>query len=188
MSKNYVLPLFFAQVFCLPMMATTDDAIDDTKNLSGVVYNDALEIAKDSITSTAEIKEADVEYQSYGKIILKKGFKTAEGAKFLGIIIKEDGEDELRSAAVEPEMANVNDVESNNGIQIYPNPTDGELHINSNDVIKDINVTDMTGKVVLEKKVDANNVDLNLSSAPQGVYSLKVTTEKDSYVEKVVVK
>lgn len=186
MSKKYVLPLFFAQAFCIPSLATIDDSIDDTKNLSGVVYYDALEIAKDSITSTAEIKKADVEYQSYGKIILKKGFKTAEGAKFLGIIIKED--DELSSTTVEPEMADVNNVETNNGFQIYPNPTDGMVHINSNDVIKDINVTDITGKLVLEKKVDANNVDLNLSSAPQGVYSLKVTTETDSYVEKVVVK
>ena len=73
----------------------------------------------------------------------------------------------------------------NNGIIVYPNPTNGILNINSNNnIIKNIIIYDLLGKVVLEK---SNNFEqLNISNLTNGLYLLKITRENEIFIMKII--
>jgi photosystem II stability/assembly factor-like uncharacterized protein len=64
-------------------------------------------------------------------------------------------------------------------ISIYPNPTNGLLHINSeNSTIKEASVFDLLGRQVYNSNFSTlNKVDLDLKSLETGVYLLKVTSD-----------
>jgi photosystem II stability/assembly factor-like uncharacterized protein len=67
----------------------------------------------------------------------------------------------------------------NNQISSYPNPTNGILHLNSeNSLIKEASIFDLLGRNVHSTKFSAiNKVDLDLKSLQAGAYVLKVTTD-----------
>ena len=78
---------------------------------------------------------------------------------------------------------------SSQNIYIYPNPTNGIVYIKaSEETINSITVSNMTGKVLVEKAVNADQAEIDLSSYNRGIYLVKVVTENDSYIEKVVLK
>ena len=80
-------------------------------------------------------------------------------------------------------------VTSSQNIYIYPNPTNGIVYIKaSEETINSITVSNMTGKVLVEKAVNADQAEIDLSSYNRGIYLVKVVTENDSYIEKVVLK
>lgn len=64
-------------------------------------------------------------------------------------------------------------------IYAYPNPTNGQLKLNSAVAqIKEVGIFDLLGKQVYTAKFLAiNNVDLDLNSLQTGMYFLKVTTD-----------
>lgn len=64
-------------------------------------------------------------------------------------------------------------------IYAYPNPTNGQLKLNSAIAqIKEVGVFDLLGKQVYNAKfLGLNNVDLDLNSLQTGMYFLKVTTD-----------
>jgi hypothetical protein len=78
---------------------------------------------------------------------------------------------------------------SSQNLYIYPNPTNGIVYIKaSEETINSITVSNMTGKVLVEKTVNADQAEIDLSSYNKGIYLVKVVTENDSYIEKVVLK
>jgi len=64
-------------------------------------------------------------------------------------------------------------------IAVYPNPTNGILHLNSeNSIIKEASVFDLLGKQVFKSNFSAlNKVDIDLNSLQTGAYMLKVTSD-----------
>jgi uncharacterized repeat protein (TIGR01451 family) len=68
-------------------------------------------------------------------------------------------------------------------VSIYPNPTSSKININANNNIKSIELYDVQGRV-LENILNANSLDI--SAKNNGIYFLKITTEKGSKVEKVI--
>ena len=66
-----------------------------------------------------------------------------------------------------------------NQISVYPNPTNGILHLNlENSLIKGAAVFDLLGRQVYSSKFSAlNKVDLDLHSLQTGNYVLKVTSD-----------
>jgi hypothetical protein len=132
---------------------------------------------------------------------LKSGFKVSDGAKFKGTILacrSSNTNSSLRSAdifddfdyeefEIDPEITEIDDAVSEvGGIEIYPNPTDGLLYINSSSTINKVIVADMTGKIIMDVNGGSDKVELDLSSNPKGIYVLKVISEDDSTVEKIV--
>ncbi|NQY10418.1 MAG: T9SS type A sorting domain-containing protein [Flavobacteriales bacterium] len=67
-------------------------------------------------------------------------------------------------------------------VVIYPNPTQGNLYIDSNNKIDLVNVWDMTGRLV---HASSKN-EINLSDELRGVYIIKVTTEDKTITKKVI--
>jgi len=72
----------------------------------------------------------------------------------------------------------------NNNITVYPNPTNGKVTINADDV-KRIDVYNINGQLV--KSVSENNI-VDISTLPSGFYTLRVAAIKSSFVCKVIKK
>ena len=76
-------------------------------------------------------------------------------------------------------------------VKVYPNPNQGRFHVSLTDKnISSVNLTltDMTGKTVYESTVKVNgNQDLKIetSNLPKGIYQLKMNSEKGTQVSKV---
>jgi len=83
---------------------------------------------------------------------------------------------------------NIN-ISAENIILIYPNPTTGILVIASEakQSIKNIKITDITGKIILSPFVKgAGGLEIDLTPQPSGIYLLKIETEKGVYTEKII--
>jgi len=77
-------------------------------------------------------------------------------------------------------------------IYVYPNPTDGPLNVyipsftNEDGIV--VYVFNMSGQLVLEKKVDDRIVTLNLAAQPSGVYLVRIKPETGENIWKIVKK
>jgi len=78
-------------------------------------------------------------------------------------------------------------------IKAFPNPTDDIVNIeasNINSNIANISVTDITGKVLLQKDVEVSNngflTSVDMKSFARGLYILTVKTDMQQYITKIV--
>jgi hypothetical protein len=80
------------------------------------------------------------------------------------------------------------------GIEVYPNPTTGELIIKNEKLeIKSVEIYDMYGRRLLEEKGEKLPLhfgegwgEVNISHLQSGIYFVKITMEKGAVVRKVV--
>jgi hypothetical protein len=79
--------------------------------------------------------------------------------------------------------SNIKEV-TNKELTIYPNPVSTELHIQNVDQNSTIEVFNLSGKLVLVKKLDADNNTLNVGCLKAGMYILKATdNDKTSLIK-----
>ena len=74
-------------------------------------------------------------------------------------------------------------------ILVYPNPFDNQLTIkrNSNEVIKEVRLYDLLGKIIFTKKINNQEVKLSTEQLKQGVYLLQtITTDNKIYTNKLI--
>lgn len=71
-------------------------------------------------------------------------------------------------------------------ITVYPNPVDDNLTIEAKD-IKNICVFNLTGQKVYESKVNANEVNLNMSDFQSGVYMIQIETAEYTVTKRISV-
>lgn len=85
-----------------------------------------------------------------------------------------------------------NDQIFDNSILIWPNPSDNFISIESkyyNLGIAEIQLFDLTGKVVYRKKVDlSNNFKLDLNCKWKGMYLIKIENNDYDFTKKVIIK
>jgi len=68
-------------------------------------------------------------------------------------------------------------------INLYPNPTQNIVNVSTNNIIKNINIIDIRGAVVLT----SNKKQINVSSLPKGLYFVKVQTDKGTSNKKILI-
>jgi uncharacterized repeat protein (TIGR01451 family) len=73
-----------------------------------------------------------------------------------------------------------------NSIAIYPNPTASVININCNSAIKTVEVFDLQGRLLETSIVNNINAKIDMSNRMQGIYFLKITSDKGGKVEKVI--
>lgn len=76
--------------------------------------------------------------------------------------------------------------ETNQGVSVYPNPTQGNLNIEAVGM-KHITVMNALGQVVYDAPADAEKVLLDLSSYGAGMYMVRISTEHETIIRKVSV-
>ena len=70
--------------------------------------------------------------------------------------------------------------------EYYPNPTKEIINISSNYSIKSIQLIDLQGRLLETKLVDETQSNFNITNYSNGIYFLKVTSEKGSKIAKIV--
>lgn len=68
-------------------------------------------------------------------------------------------------------------------INIYPNPTNGIININTNEIIESVNITDINGKLVHHQ---TNNSPIDISQHVRGIYFMNIISEKGVINKKIV--
>lgn len=97
-----------------------------------------------------------------------------------------------------PVLANVTSTgitpyDSNNGVQIYPNPANGEVNVKFENTITSValvELTDIAGRVVkswsLEKQIAGQETKLNVAGISAGTYLLSIKTDAKKVVQKII--
>jgi hypothetical protein len=76
--------------------------------------------------------------------------------------------------------------EIDESVVIHPNPTNGNININSNFNIKTIELYDIQGRILETSLENSSTTTLDISNRENGIYFLKINTENGSKVEKIV--
>jgi len=72
--------------------------------------------------------------------------------------------------------SDVESIENQNNINIYPNPTKNQLNINATSTIDNIKVYNAMGQLVINSKIDSQFHTLNTSDYTFGVYFIQIET------------
>ena len=70
---------------------------------------------------------------------------------------------------------------------IYPNPVDDNLFIETESYIEEVTIYSLTG-VMMYKEIDFNNHTINVSDFSCGVYIMKVRTDDGEVVRRFIKK
>ena len=73
-----------------------------------------------------------------------------------------------------------------NSITIYPNPTNSEVNISSQNIINSIEIFNSLGQRVYQSVVNSNTKTIDISSFSNGVYILGVNTENGVIRKKII--
>lgn len=72
-------------------------------------------------------------------------------------------------------------------VSVFPNPASEVLNVESSEVIKNIRLTDISGKIVKYVIVDSTGARINLSNMEAGIYLMEMQTAEGVSVERVQV-
>jgi hypothetical protein len=82
---------------------------------------------------------------------------------------------------------NVNSIDQNSPLQIYPNPTSGIIHLSCpNQVEMVIDVYNITGLLVLRKTSNQSETEIDISDLAQGMYIIKASGTDVNLVKKII--
>ena len=182
-------------------------SFNEDRTVHGVNITAGKNVTSDLSQGNVYVNSGNTTLLATTSLVFKSGFIVKNGAKFTAkkqsrpCNYSGNGPRSLRYAdidheyddeefEIDPEITDLDDVVSDaDMIKIYPNPTDGRLYIEvSNGNIDNIVVTDITGKVFVNKTENADQSEIDLSSYPKGIYLVNIVTENDSYTKKVVLK
>lgn len=71
-------------------------------------------------------------------------------------------------------------------VNVFLNPVQGTLEVESTTAINSIRVFDMTGKVLFEAKEQEPSARISFEALPTGIYHVQVITESGSVVKRVI--
>jgi hypothetical protein len=92
---------------------------------------------------------------------------------------------------IDPNSANLEEVEIENGLKIFPVPFDSEItvELNAEQQFSTINVSNVSGATVLSKSFEpTNSINLDLSELPKGTYVLTVVLENGSSLHHEIIR
>ncbi|MEE4178150.1 MAG: Ig-like domain-containing protein [Bacteroides sp.] len=64
------------------------------------------------------------------------------------------------------------------GLKVFPNPAQGELNVEAQGIIKQLQLFSLDGRIILTKEPLQNQYKLSLSGLEQGIYLLRINTQK----------
>jgi hypothetical protein len=69
------------------------------------------------------------------------------------------------------------------GISIHPNPANDVLTINSENIIGEIKIYDVLGKLILKRIIKEKNTDIDVSKIKAGIYFLEIETTRVKFMK-----
>lgn len=65
-------------------------------------------------------------------------------------------------------------------LKYYPNPVEGDLYISNFELIKRIQIFNLLGQIMIDKKYNQTDISINLNNLPASTYIVKLETENQS--------
>ncbi len=97
---------------------------------------------------------------------------------------------ETNDAVTNIEGSTLSATESNKGktsVNVYPNPTKGDVNINADSKINSIEIYDAQGRIIQKQiGVNSQNTKVSIRSNTSGMYILKIITEKETLTKKII--
>ena len=83
----------------------------------------------------------------------------------------------------------INETENNSAIKVFPNPSNGDkITVTGNFQKPSVELFDVFGKAIAIKHFSSgNNIELNLSDFPQGIYFLKIADVDKVFTSKLII-
>jgi hypothetical protein len=131
----------------------------------------------DSIT----IASTELPYDYHGNTINEEGDHTFNGTTVGGC------DSTLHLHVVVNQVGIDDNQRTESEIQLYPNPTGGVLTVAA-EGIKSIEVMDVVGRKLMVHDCLSDNETIDLSTLPNGAYTLRIVTHDQTYIRKVVKK
>ncbi|MCR9183154.1 MAG: T9SS type A sorting domain-containing protein [Flavobacteriaceae bacterium] len=75
-----------------------------------------------------------------------------------------------------------------NQLNMYPNPTNGLIHINSSVTIETVEIYNTAGQLVMNQKINTSNPTINIAGLQNGIYFAKAISKDASKTIKIVKK
>lgn len=97
----------------------------------------------------------------------------------------------IKANLVNPNFVAVDDVELDNGVKVFPNPTNGTVNIDNQlveDAISRVQVYNTLGQIILDRPMNIAAGDLqsiDLSNQPHGIYYLNIQADKAQITRKI---
>lgn len=83
----------------------------------------------------------------------------------------------------------VSDLEKDFGVVVYPNPSSDWIHISSpKSKVKSASVHDLSGRLLIQNKLDVQEGKVNIASLPKGTYLLTLEIDGKKLTKKIVKK
>lgn len=83
-------------------------------------------------------------------------------------------------------VVTITDIDENHKVALYPNPTNGNVTINAQNM-NHITVVSVLGQVVYDAEVDGSEIVLNMGQFNAGVYTVRIATENGVSTQRVTV-
>ncbi len=128
---------------------------------------------------------ARINFKATGKIIFSTGFKAVKGSS---VKAKIENQDVFKSTEISNQDLPDGESLFKDRIAVYPNPSTGTVKIETNglDYPVPVNVYDYTGKVILNKEIEQSSEQVDLTSAPKGIYIIKFDVAGKVYTKNIV--
>jgi len=118
---------------------------------------------------------------------LSKSMPLVKGTTYYAVIIGANGCPSLPTPIEARIVLGVNDFDLSK-LKYYPNPVNDVLTITYTDVITNVEVFDLNGRMVIKRDFDNQTVQLDFSSLSAGTYMLNIKTKENSQFVKIVKK
>ncbi|MFT3795666.1 T9SS type A sorting domain-containing protein [Flavobacterium sp.] len=93
---------------------------------------------------------------------------------------------ETNEAASTFSVLKTDDFQTDASIAIAPNPSKGTFNVKTDSNIEYLQLFDLQGRILLSSNENSNEISIDLSNRPNGVYFLKIITQKGGKIEKLV--
>ncbi len=78
-------------------------------------------------------------------------------------------------------------VKETTDIQVYPNPASSVIHVESGKTITNIQLVDITGRLITQKQINAKSSHINVNTLSEGYYLLNIDTNNKRSTVKIII-
>jgi hypothetical protein len=83
--------------------------------------------------------------------------------------------------------ASAQESESRTSVEVFPNPAKDHITIRTNNKCSVVTIYDVNGKAILSETKNSPKFDINVEQFENGIYFIKITTEKETNYSKIII-
>jgi len=83
-------------------------------------------------------------------------------------------------------VTSVNDIDAQDAVMVYPNPTTDMLFLKANSMIKEVKISNYLGQLVESFNFIGENANISISDYENGVYFVEITTVNGKHTIKII--